>query len=428
MRPEVTIFKIMQLKIYSSIVSDQEMEIIEYWGGNGVSFSGVDDFIASIPQDDNTIDLRINCNGGDVATGWAIVDKLRATGKKITATIEGKAASMAVTVLLAASERKAYKHASLLIHKPYFPEFTLSGAYNEDDLEKLQKQLHESTQQMLDFMAERTGTDKAKLEKLMEQDRSIDMEEAKDYGFIHEILEPVSAKQNWPGQKNKHHNTMANESTEMSFARKAVTALASVFGVQVQIVNESIEDKKDKDPEPKNYKLTTESGSEITIDKPEGEDPAVGDSASPDGSHKMPDGTTIVIENGKITDILPADDGKKDDKKDDKKKKDEATEPDPKDEEIAQLKAELESLKAQNEELSGMKDQLTAAQAEAKNDDEKAILDIVEKAGGKNWLENAAKSTYVVAQRKQKINAQTENGSTESELKALKEKIASQKK
>lgn len=423
MRQEVTIFKNMQLKIYSTIVSDKEMEIIQYWGGDGVSFSGVDDFIANIPEDDDTIDLRINCNGGDVDTGWAIVDKLRATGKKITATIEGKAASMAVTVLLAASERKAYKHAELLIHKPYYPEYTLSSAYNEDDLEKLKNQLHESTEKILDFMVERTGSDRAKLEKLMEEEKFIDMEEAKEYGFIHEILEPISAKSTWPDLKNSKTRHMANETTEMSFARKAVSALASVFGLSIQIVDEDIVDKKkDKDPEPKNYNLTTEAGGEITIEKPEGEDPAVGDSASPDGSHKMPDGTTIVIEGGKITDILPAEEDKGG-----KKKKDEGTDPDPKDEMINQLKAEIDQLKAQNQELSTVKDELTAAQAEAKNEDEKAILDIVEKAGGKAWLEGAAKSTYVVAQRKQKINAQTEPTSMESELKALREKIASQK-
>lgn len=410
-------------------MSDEEKTYIEFWGGDGVSFSTVDDFIASIPEDDNTIDLRINCNGGDVATGWAIVDKLRATGKKISATIEGTAASMAVTVLLAASERKAYKHASLLIHKPYFPEFTLSGAYNEDDLEKLQNQLHDSTQKMLDFMVERTGTEKAKLEKLMEEDRLIDMDEAKEYGFIHEILEPISAKRTWPAPQSKNPNNMANENTEMSLARKAVVALASVFGVKVQVVED-----KNQEPEPKNYKLATEAGGEITIDKPDGQDPAVGDSASPDGNHKMPDGTTIVIEDGKISDILPAeteDDDKKKSKKAknedtdpdpkdegaDPEPKDEGTDPDPKDQEIAQLKAELDALKAE-------KDQLTA---QVKSQDDSDILEMVEKAGGKAWLQGVAKSAYVVAQRKAKLQNQTVNTSVENELAALKEKLAKQK-
>ena len=52
-------------------------------------------------------------------------------------------------------------------------------------------------------------------------------------------------------------------------------------------------------------------------DKPEGEDPAVGDSASPDGEHKMPDGKTIVVEDGVITEIRDAEDNSGDDDDDD---------------------------------------------------------------------------------------------------------------
>lgn len=420
----------MRLNIFSQICTDEDRVWLEYFGENGVSFSTVDDFISSIPEDDDTIDIRLNCNGGDVMTGWAIVDKLRATGKKITATIEGCAASMAVTILLAASERKAYKHASLLIHKPYFPY--LGGGYNEDDLAKLQEQIHESTEKLVDFIAERTGTDKDKIVALMEEDKFINMETAKEYGFIHEILEPISASAmtRWPGMRNKYSKNMAKDNNEMSFARKAVAALASAFGLSIKMDGE--------EPKQKNYTLTTESGGEINVDIPEGQDPAVGDAASPDGSHKMPDGTTIVIADGKITEILPAE--SEDDKNNNPAPQASAEpepqgdpepaapaepepaapadpepqgdpEPDPKDAEIAQLKAELE-----------------AARAQAKTEAEQTILDTVEKAGGETWLNGVAKSAYVVAQRKQKIANQTVTTSVENELNALKEKLAKQQK
>ena len=416
----------MRLNIFSQICTDEDLVWLEYFGENGVSFSTVDDFIASIPDDDDNIDIRLNCNGGDVMTGWAIVDKLRATGKKITATIEGCAASMAVTILLAASERKAYKHASLLIHKPYFPY--LGGSYNEDDLAKLQEQIHESTEKLVDFMVERTGTDRDKIVSLMEEDKFINMETAKEYGFIHEILEPISASAmtRWPGMKNKFGKNMAKDNNEMSFARKAVAALASAFGLSIKM-EDAAEPQKQK-----NYTLTTESGGEINVDIPEGQDPAVGDAASPDGSHKMPDGTTIVIADGKITEILPAENEGEDDNNNNPEPQASADpepqgdpepaapadpepqgdpEPDPKDAEIAQLKAELE-----------------AARAQAKTEAEQTILDTVEKAGGETWLNGVAKSAYVVAQRKQKIAHQTVTNSVENELNALKEKLAKQQK
>ena len=90
-------------------------------GADGVSFKDVDNFVASIPQDDERIDLRLHCVGGSVSEGWAIVDKLRSTGKTISATIEGACASMASVILLAASDRKApmkqiFHHTKQQIH------------------------------------------------------------------------------------------------------------------------------------------------------------------------------------------------------------------------------------------------------------------------------------------------------------------------
>ena len=54
------------------------------------------------------------------------------------------------------------------------------------------------------------------------------------------------------------------------------------------------------------HKITDKSGNEITIYKSEGEEPAVGDIATPDGLYEMLDGTSILIEGGVITEIRPA--------------------------------------------------------------------------------------------------------------------------
>ena len=54
------------------------------------------------------------------------------------------------------------------------------------------------------------------------------------------------------------------------------------------------------------YIVTAQDGTEITIMKEEGEAPAVGDEATPDGEYLMPDGSTIVIAEGLIAEIKPA--------------------------------------------------------------------------------------------------------------------------
>ena len=145
------------LKLYNPILSEATKECYWFCDEAGTSFKDVDEFINGIPAGDDNIELLLHCDGGEVNEGWAIVDKLRSTGKKITATIEGNCASMATVVLLAASERRAYPHASLLIHKPYYPEYTLADAYRADDLESLAASLRDDEQKMLDFYVERTG-------------------------------------------------------------------------------------------------------------------------------------------------------------------------------------------------------------------------------------------------------------------------------
>jgi ATP-dependent Clp protease protease subunit len=363
----------MILKIYDAIMTDEERDMLEFWGGTGVSFKSVDEFIANIPEDDDTIDLRLNCNGGDCLTGWAIIDKLRATGKTITATIEGTAASMASLILLAASERRAYKHAQLLIHKPYFPAFTLADAMRQEDLERLANQLADETSRALDFMVERTGADRAELEALMEEDKFINMERAKELGFVHEILEPASASaRGW-------HRPAAGIETFSHDNMKEKTTLASAFKAFAEALGLSITAEADESPV--GYVLTTQDGTELEIDKAEGEDPAVGDAASPDGEHLMPDGTTIVVVDGVITEIRDA-----------ASEQEQETEQEPETDAAAELAAkdaEIADLKARIAELEGSQ----------MSDDQKSMLAKIEKAGGSAWLDKTLKSGYVPAQR-----------------------------
>ena len=375
-------------------MTDEERQNVEFWGGSGVSFKNIDEFVASIPEDDDTIDIRLNCDGGDCLTGWAIIDKLRATGKTITATIEGHAASMASLILLAASERKGHKHAQLLIHKPYFPAYTLADAYRSEDLQKLAAQLEDETARALDFMVERTGADREELEALMDEDKFVSMERAKELGFIHEIIEPASASARGWKRPIAHTSSSDNMSNKKTLA-SAFKAIAEALGFSAEVT----------EPAPVGYVLTAQDGTEITIDKEEGEDPAVGDAASPDGEFLMPDGTTIVIADGVITEIRDAEVDPEEDSTEE-----ETTE---EDETVAALNAEIASLQARIAELEGS--QMSAEQ----ND----IVAKVQKAGGVAWLDKTLRSGYTPAarQRNQKSVASTNNKIAE-DLAALKAK------
>lgn len=375
---------------------EEERMFMQFMGLDGVSFNSIDEFIASIPENDDTIDMRINSPGGVVPEGWAIIDKLRATGKKIIATIEGDAASMAAIVLLAASERKAYKHARLLIHDAYFPEYTLAGAYRKEDLEKLATQLDEDNQRALDFMVERTGADRETLEALMKEDKFIDMEKAKELGFIHEILEPASASVKPKSWKRKETNSKTDMENKKTLA-SAFKAFAEALGLSV---------KMEDAPAPVGYVLTAQDGTEINIDKPEGEDPAVGDAASPDGEFLMPDGTTIVVADGVITEIRDAE-----------------QEPNPDDE---AHKAEIE---AKDAEIASLQERIKELEANQMTDDQKTIVAKVEKAGGMAWLDKSLKSNYKPAQRaRQDQTVEPKTSKIAADLEAAKAKKAARSK
>lgn len=356
------------LKIYSPIVNEENKAMTLFFSGvEGVSFQDIDEFISSIPENDNLIDMRLHCAGGDVIEGWAMVDKLRATGKEICATIEGQCASMATVLLCAAPKeaRRAYPHAQILIHDPYIPEYTLADAYRAEDLEKIAADLRANTEKILDFYVERTGANREELAALMKDDKWIDTAEAQRLGFISEIIPPASAYAGkgaaaWPNN-NQNKTSMKNEKT-MQAAMKRLAALMGFNVTPAQIVA---------------YELDTESGETITIDKPEGEAPAVGDNASPDGEHKMPDGTTIIIEDGIITEIRAAEE-----------QGGEGPEPvaegeDEKDVRIAELEAENAELK---ERIAELEQELEGAKSVAKTSDEKRILNLVKVAGGIDWL------------------------------------------
>lgn len=349
------------LKIYNEIVPDGCMWL---FGEGAVSYTSVDEFLHTIAEDDDEIDIRLHCPGGSVMEGWAIVDALRATGKKISATIEGQCASMASVILLAASERKGYEHASLLIHNPYYPEGALWEAQGVDDLERKAEMLRKDREMILDFYVERTGADRAELEALMAEDKFVDMTKAKELGFIHEIVAPRSASVRKAKAEILQHNNLKTQN-EMAKTKIDASSKKSLLAKIVALFEN----------DPVAYELETESGEMITIEKPEGEEPAVGDKAYPDGEHKMTDGKTIKVENGEIVEIVAPEEEEK------------ADEEPKEDDELEVAKARIAELEAT---IAEMNDKLTEASANAKSTEEVEILAAVERAGGVKALASIA--------------------------------------
>lgn len=383
------------LKLSSQIVDDDTKVYLAWNGMNSVSYGDVKDFIASIPEDDDAIEMRIDCAGGDVVSGWAMYDALRQSGKNISAVIEGQCSSMATCILLAAplENRKAYPHAHLCIHNPeacylsadYYERLTADNLDAMADKIKSQAaSLRAEQQKILDLYVERTGSDAESLQALMNEDIYINMARAKELGFINETLVPNTACKN-----NSNYKHLMNMSkNEIKVEESLFNRLLAKCGFK------SREDVKFDD-----LKVTAADGSVFEVEREDGQ-PQVGDAASPDGNYVMEDGSTIVVEDGVITAINPAEE---------ETVEEEAvalTNPangESLDKEQAQqllvdMAARIAELEEKLKEQESAKDEADAQKAETEEkynalvasmptEEQKEILAIVDKAGGKAWLD-----------------------------------------
>ena len=349
-----------KLFINKDIVADSDK--MENWyltGVDGMSFSDVQDFIAWIPIDDPRIDIELHSCGGDVAEGYAIYDALRATGKEISATVVGRCASMATVILLAAplERRKMYPHAKILIHSPYCPG--IDGSVDIQALESLKSGLAAEREKMLSLYVERCGVDRSLLEEQMAKETWFGGEVAKQLGFVSEVIMPKSAR------ILTNNKVMAKKENEVTVSKSLLERMLAKLGYA-----------KIEDVPAVALELTTAGGDVLTVEREEG-DPQVGDPASPDGEHVMPDGKTIVVTDGVITEIREPEEGNDD---------------------TAALEARIAELEQQVADLK----------ANAKTEDDINILAAVKNAGGIEKLIKAAASKYTPAGRTTVVSTKPE--------------------
>ena len=355
-----------KLKIYSDIVDEECKAFMAFGGLSGLSFLDIDKFIASIPEDDGEINLTINCRGGMTDQALAMYDALRATGKTISAEVIGECSSSATLLLLSARKdlRKAHPNASILIHNPYICGFVEGDAKR---IGNIAESLEDVRNQFLDIYVERTGADREVLSAMMDEDKPMNVAKAIELGFIAEKIMPISAQNKTPKIVDK-----------MSIKEKIFMALAKVFGMT----------------------LETADGKTLELEKESGE-PVVGDKVtSEDGEYLMPDGSTIVVESGVISEIRPAEvvveetEGERGEENEDPDLKEDEVESE-KDAEIDRLKAQIAEKDA---EIDRLRQELEDAKAQAKSDTDKKVLDMVAVAGGIEWL-STVQSTGKVDKR-----------------------------
>lgn len=144
--------------------------------------------------------------------------------------------------------------------------------------------------------------------------------------------------------------------------------------------------------------LATASGDTLRIEREEGA-PAVGDVAEPDGEWLMPDNTTIVVENGVITEIRQAEeqvDEAGDEQRGDEAAEEEERHDDNLEQENGRLKERIAELEAQVAELTELLEQ---ARSNARTNEDLKVINMVTMAGGYEKVAASIKSTYTPDKR-----------------------------
>lgn len=136
--------------------------------------------------------VNISSLGGDVDHGLAIHDLLASNDAEVETHVIGMTASAATIIAQAGNVRTMSDNALYLVHRAW-----TIGMGNSNDFEALAKDLNKLDDRISNIYAKRSGFDKDDFMSLMNESNGdgiwISAEEAKEYGLIDEISEPMKA-------------------------------------------------------------------------------------------------------------------------------------------------------------------------------------------------------------------------------------------
>jgi ATP-dependent Clp protease protease subunit len=138
---------------------------------------------------DNTkpITVIINSPGGEVFSGFAILDVMKAIKAPIITIVAGFAASMGSIIMLGAEKGRRYAmpNAKVLIHQPLIGGF-FEGRATEIEIQA--KEIQETKERIIGIYEKETGKPREKIAKDIELDYWMTADEAKAYGLIDKII------------------------------------------------------------------------------------------------------------------------------------------------------------------------------------------------------------------------------------------------
>ncbi|KAL2169569.1 hypothetical protein VTG60DRAFT_5881 [Thermothelomyces hinnuleus] len=152
---------------------------------------------------DKPITMYINSPGGEVSSGLAIYDTMTYIKSPVSTVCVGGAASMAAILLIGGEPGKRYalQHSSIMVHQP------LGGTRGQaadiliyaNQIQRIREQINKIVQTHVNRAFGYEKFDMKAINDMMERDKYLTADEAKEMGIIDEILHKREKGEDRPG-------------------------------------------------------------------------------------------------------------------------------------------------------------------------------------------------------------------------------------
>lgn len=205
----------------------------ERWWGEGITAKSISQALIE-HADAKTISVRINSPGGEVFEGTAIFNLLRQHSAKIRVQVIGLAASMASVVALAGDHVAIASNALIMIHNPW-----VLAIGDGEGMRKTAEWLDKIKATLLNVYEAKSGIERDRLSKMMDDETWMTAEEALAAGFVDEILPAVEPADDEPDAQVRAQAVIKNferapDGVLSRFSTKSAPLVAAMSADQAQ--------------------------------------------------------------------------------------------------------------------------------------------------------------------------------------------------
>lgn len=178
-----------EITLYGDVVSQQP---VDWWTGEKVpglyiTPEGFMEDLAAV-KDKKKITVKLNSCGGDLYTGIAIHNALKALSGEVNVIVEGIAASAASVIMCAGDTVTVYPGSLVMIHGV---SVYLFDALNIQDMKQLMKGMDASERAVAEIYNAKTGIETDTLRSMMTKETWLTGSEALEKGFADQLVKDI---------------------------------------------------------------------------------------------------------------------------------------------------------------------------------------------------------------------------------------------